>query len=581
MTIFALFSLAGSLISLCLACYVFYKNPRDKVNRLFSLVCLSIAYWGFAEFMIRRADSESIAYQWIRLNCLWPYTAALLFHFTLLFTQSRLVRNRVLFIALYGISTFFAVLDGGTNLVSSKAVKEYWGYTYDYVYKWPFWIGNSWAYITVLISLYLLIAYYFSVKDSGMKMKAKYMAIGFAIPAFSNVITEGLLRIIDVKMPEMTVISMAWLLIFVAYAINKYELFSVTAEMAIDNIIDNVPDIFMILNLKGIIVKTNSDILRISRFKEEEMLGRPINDFLHTPMYEYPGLKGKDRVIKKSIEFKSKLGGYLNLDVTASAIYGKRKKVVGFLVLGKDTTELNQAREKERRLLKDLERSNKDLEQFAYITSHDLQEPLRMVTSYLGLVERRYKEKLDADGREFIDFATGGAMRMQRMINDLLTYSRVTSKKAPFTDTDLRKALEKALMNLKVLIKEKEAEVTYDSLPVLRADEIQVIQLFQNLVNNAVKFSAGRTPRIHISAVRKDSNWNISVKDNGIGIAKNDLNRIFDIFTRIYGGREYEGTGIGLAVCKKIVENHGGEIWAQSVPGEGSVFSFTLPAAGD
>ena len=226
----------------------------------------------------------------------------------------------------------------------------------------------------------------------------------------------------------------------------------------------------------------------------------------------------------------------------------------------------------------ELERSNKELEQFAYIASHDLQEPLRMVTSYLQLLERRYKDQLDESADDFIGYAVDGAARMQRLIQDLLTYSRVSTRAKPIEPTNCADVLNHALANLKLAVEESGAAVTFDDLPTVAADATQLIQVFQNLIGNAIKFCHKDPPRIHVSAKRKGSNWLFSVCDNGIGIAPEHTERIFLIFQRLHTREEYPGTGIGLAVCKKIVERHDGRIWVESQPGEGSTFYFTIPA---
>jgi len=227
---------------------------------------------------------------------------------------------------------------------------------------------------------------------------------------------------------------------------------------------------------------------------------------------------------------------------------------------------------------KELVRSNEELQQFAYVASHDLQEPLRMVSSYTQLLARRYRGKLDKDADDFIGFAVDGVTRMQRLINDLLSYSRVGSRGRSFEPTDTDVVLGRALANLKLAIADNHASVTHDPLPRVKADERQLEQLFQNLVGNAIKYHGAEPPRVHVGANRNNGNWEFSIKDNGIGIDPQYNDRIFVIFQRLHSREEYEGTGIGLAVCKKIVERHGGRIWVQSEAGKGSDFRFTIPA---
>ena len=226
-----------------------------------------------------------------------------------------------------------------------------------------------------------------------------------------------------------------------------------------------------------------------------------------------------------------------------------------------------------------LEKSNERLQQFAYAASHDLREPLRMVTRYLQLLERRYGDELDGDAEEFIEFAVDGAERMKAMIEGLLTYSRVETRGESFEPVDLEAVLDDVLTDLGVQIDETDAAITVESLPTVTGDASQLRQLFQNLVDNAITYSGKQTPRLAISAMRDGDELIISVSDEGIGIEQEDADRVFEVFQRLHSQEEYDGTGIGLTLCKRIVERHGGEIWFESTPGDGSTFSFTLPPA--
>ena len=226
-----------------------------------------------------------------------------------------------------------------------------------------------------------------------------------------------------------------------------------------------------------------------------------------------------------------------------------------------------------------LEASNNELQSFAYVTSHDLQEPLRMITSYLQLLERRYGEALDDQAREFIGYAVDGARRLQRLIKDLLEYSRVGTRGKPFMPTDMERVFADAQANLTVAIADAGAKLGHDPLPTLEVDETQMVSLLQNLIGNALKYRApDRAPEIHLHVERTGMDWLFAVQDNGIGIDPQHFQRIFMVFQRLHARHEYEGTGIGLAVCKKIVERHGGRIWVDSITGSGSTFYFTLPA---
>lgn len=229
------------------------------------------------------------------------------------------------------------------------------------------------------------------------------------------------------------------------------------------------------------------------------------------------------------------------------------------------------------KMTNELRRSNAELQQFAYVASHDLQEPLHVIKGFLNLFEKRYKDKLDEKGREFISFTIDGAKRMQDLIRDLLEFSRVGHKGKEFKPTECSVILERALFNLKAAIEKSGAQVTYNNLPIIMADATQFTSLFQNLIGNAIKFHGAEAPRVHISAEREGVEWLFSVSDNGIGIDPKSIDRIFVVFHRLHTRSEYPGTGIGLALCKKIVEHHGGHIWVESELQKGSTFYFTLP----
>ncbi len=241
-------------------------------------------------------------------------------------------------------------------------------------------------------------------------------------------------------------------------------------------------------------------------------------------------------------------------------------------VIGEDRSEVARWREI-------ADARARELQQFAYVASHDLKEPLRMVSSYVQLLARRYRGKLDADADEFIAFAVDGANRMQSMITDLLSYSRVTTQGKPFEPTDMNAVFDRATANLQLAIEEFGAVVTRDDLPTICADGAQMVQLLQHLVGNAIKFRrSDERPEIHVAARQQGGEWIFSVSDNGMGIEPKDHERVFHIFQKLHGRGEYPGNGIGLAICRKIVERHGGRIWVESDLGRGSTFYFTLPA---
>jgi len=300
---------------------------------------------------------------------------------------------------------------------------------------------------------------------------------------------------------------------------------------------------------------------------------------------EKEGKAGESDLIGKAIETTGfrRDGSEFPLEISLATWSTPEKKF--FTMIARDITERvrsEQERARAEEALKqkaqELARSNSELEQFAYIVSHDLQEPLRMVRSYLQLLERRHKERLDEEARGFISYAVDGAARMRRLISDLLTYSRVTTHARPLTRTDCSHILDFALTDLKIAIEESDAVVTHDPLPTVAADETQLKQVFQNLISNGIKFHKENSrPEIHVGVEQQDEEWVFAVSDNGIGIDPQYFEQIFIIFQRLHSQEEYPGTGIGLALCKKIVERHGGRMWVESEAGQGSTFYFTIP----
>jgi light-regulated signal transduction histidine kinase (bacteriophytochrome) len=265
-------------------------------------------------------------------------------------------------------------------------------------------------------------------------------------------------------------------------------------------------------------------------------------------------------------------------------------QIAGAVASSQLYAQIKQAEEALQQQAKELARSNEELEQFAYVASHDLQEPLRMVTSYVQILAQDYEDRLDADADRYINYAVDGANRMKVLIDDLLEYSRVGSQGKPFEPTSCGDVMEQVVSDLEGAIKESQGSVTWEALPAVMADTTQLAQLLRNLVGNGIKFRSEAPPHVHVSAELArtaaglseapgdtSDQWLFSVRDNGIGIAPKYYERIFQMFQRLHRRSEYPGTGIGLAICQKIVERHGGRIWVESELGEGSTFFFTIP----
>jgi PAS domain S-box-containing protein len=363
----------------------------------------------------------------------------------------------------------------------------------------------------------------------------------------------------------------------------------------VDSLMDTVPDHIYFKDTRSRFLRINKSMANLFHLQSpDEAVGKTDFDFF-TPEHAQRAFDDEQQIIRTGESLIGREeketwpdGRVTWVSSTKEALRDRNGKIVGTFGISRDITERKRTEDALAEKARELQRSNTELEQFAYVASHDLQEPLRMVASYTQLLGRRYRAKLDKEADEFIGYAVEGATRMQVLINDLLAYSRVGTRGKPFAPTPCGDVLARTLANLKLAIEETGATVEAPpTLPVVMADSSQLTQLFQNLISNALKFRApGRQPRVRINVnphvtppdVRVwNAEWLFAVRDNGIGIDPKYFERIFVLFQRLHTREQYPGTGIGLAVCKKIVERHGGRIWVESTPGEGSTFYFTLP----
>jgi len=366
-------------------------------------------------------------------------------------------------------------------------------------------------------------------------------------------------------------------------------------EKRFRELIESLPQLFWTCRVEGPCDYLSKQWVDYTGIPEEEQLGYRWLEQLHP--------EDRDKTVSDWME-KVKTGGSFDIEfrirrndgiyhwfkTRAVPMRDSNGNIIKWFGSNTDFDEVIEAQEQLRAFSKELEqkvkeldnavidlkRSNQELEQFAYVASHDLQEPLRMISSYTQLLERRYKDQLDQDAKDFIFFAVDGANRMQHLINDLLDYSRVTTRGKPFIKLDLSSVLGHAIANLQKKIQETGAMIVNDDLPFVYGDEVQLVRVFQNLLDNAMKFRGADPPRINVSAKTLDEKIQISITDNGIGIDKAYSDRVFTIFQRLHTKIEYPGTGIGLAICKRTIERHGGKIWFESIPGNGTTFCFTL-----
>jgi PAS domain S-box-containing protein len=357
------------------------------------------------------------------------------------------------------------------------------------------------------------------------------------------------------------------------------------SEARYRGLLEAAPDAMVVVNVSGEIVLLNVQAETQFGYSRDELLGQKVKNIIPEGFAERliaDGTRSPSEAMAQQIgsgielSGRRKNGSVFPIEIMLSPLVSAEGILVTAAI--RDITERRKSEEHLVKTVWELKRSNDELQQFAYVSSHDLQEPLRMVSSYTQLLAKRYQGRLDSDADEFIAFAVDGCNRMQGLIQDLLAYSRAGTNGKELRDVSSEDALQKALENLRITIEQSGAIVTHDPLPAVTTDATQLTQVFQNLVGNAIKYHGADVPRVHVSASRNSRNERIfSVRDNGLGIDPQYFERIFILFQRLHGRDEFEGTGIGLAICKKILERLGGRIWVESQPEKGSTFFFALP----
>lgn len=362
---------------------------------------------------------------------------------------------------------------------------------------------------------------------------------------------------------------------------TQEDLISTTVSKSyVDNILKSMAETLMVIDTDGTIQRVNQAAISLLGYEHHELIGRSAGDLFEEGVDVLSLLKQSelnDVIRKVDTSIVTKDGRHVAVSLSGSVMRDEDGEIQGMVCVAQDITERKRTQEILERQTQELARSNSELEQFAWVASHDLQEPLRMVASYTQLLSKRYKGKLDADADEFIAFAVDGATRMRRLINALLELSRVGTRGKDFEATDCEAIYDRTLVNLQGLVEESGALVTHDRLPTVMGDVTQLGQLFQNLIANAIKFRGDEQLTVHVGAEQRNGHWEFCVRDNGIGIDPEYAERIFVVFQRLHGKGDRPGTGIGLSICKKIVELHGGRIWVKSQPDEGAAFYFTLP----
>lgn len=585
MILYTLVPLVSMIICLGIAASVYYSDRRNRINILFALFNLLVVYWIFtAEFMYNQylqAGNIREAENWSHIGFLKMFAIPLFVHFILAFTEKkRLLENRLIYLVLYAPAAFFSIIDLLTDLLTISK---------DNVFIERDWPANLafpaylvWSFLATLGLLVVLVRFSMKNKDEKKKNQTKLIFLGLFLGLLMGALSVILL-VLKIEFPKPGALIMTSCNVCIGYAIRTYDLFRIDPVKAMEYIVDTMPDSLILLHANGMIVEANNSLLRLTGYRTDEIVEKHVAMLFRD---EAIGRKLLDElwhvgeIIDRETQFRSRSGRTIDILLSCSVMKTKTGQRIGIVAIATDITKMKSAEKQLIDFNKRLVQSNRELEDFAYIASHDLREPLRKIRTFGDRLKSEYRESLDERGRDYLDRMQNAATRMSSLIEGLLNYSRIATTGNDFRETDLGRTVNDVLADLEVKIEETACAVDVGALPRVNADATQMRQLFQNLIGNALKFHKPDTPpRIRIyDATGSDKCFHsLVVEDNGIGIARKDFDAIFTMFHRLHGKHEFEGSGIGLSVCKKIVERHGGTISVESEIGTGTRFVIRLP----
>lgn len=579
MTIWSWIHFISFVIHLFLLGYIIGRGNKIFLNWLAAILMGCFALWAFGNSMMFNnfvtIESGNVILKIEAPGWIFFSSVYLLFIFE--FTgKQKLSRNPVVLFLLFLIPLVFylSYLAGGMVICCDKTYFGLTGRWLDTIWAKLFYLYYSSFFFT---GTYFLFDFFLHEKDSRKKNISLILMLTMLICFIAGTISSVILKIKREYTPLEADIYVLLFAAGVVYSMIKYEFLSITPTKAADLILNTMNDALILLDKDGRVIDANNAAFTIFECDKTR-----IEDCSHAlPDYLLEKIKNgiqKHRVIVNDEIVVTTPKNNKKILLLSASILQHKKQIIGYVCILKDVTELKLAKNELEETILKLFKSNKELEQFAYIVSHDLKEPLRMVSSYVQLLQKKYKDKLDSDANDYIYYAVDGAKRMNELIEGLLDYSRVLTKEMIFEEVDLKKIIDEVLINLKFKIEEKKAIIKIKSdLPIIKANKINIMRVFQNLIENGLKFCKDK-PILEIFSEKKDNYYLFGIKDNGIGINNENRDRIFEIFQRLHSRNEYEGAGIGLSICKKIIERHNGKIWVESEgEGKGSTFYFTIP----
>jgi len=570
------------LVLFALAAVIFIRQRDSRLARLFCLMITLVGVWfvGFAGMLASANAAHAFIWAKIALAAVAILPAAI-YDFTSTALRLSIKRGAVV-ATVWLIAIAFAVLivDGSSTI--ARVVRRPWGFYPVAGRLFPFFLVFFFGILVAQVFEYVI--EHRRTEDPERRARLRELIASFIIVYtasidFTPMFTSGvgwMHRPVG-YIPVIAFIAFAW------QSISRHRLRPITAARAAREILDTMADALFVLDADGRIRVTNDAARKLFGYTDVEIAGRSI-DILEPRDFEATISRTLRDMLRRGPQrdqervFRDKSGHEIDVAISVSPVHEEEIEE-GAVVIVRDIRERKRAVEELHELLRKLQQSNAELEDFAYVASHDLQEPLRKIQAFGDRLKTRYEAQLPPDAIDYLSRMQNAASRMQSLINDLLTFSRVTTKAQPFVPVDLNRVAGEVLHDLEGRIHDTRAEVIVGDLPTIDADPLQMRQLFQNLLSNALKFHRPETiPQVRISGTIDHAKAEVVIEDNGIGFDEKYADRIFTMFERLHGRGTYEGTGIGLAICRKIAVRHGGDVVARSAPGEGATFIVTLPA---
>ena len=569
------FLLLSSVVCLIIGILVYQLNRKERLNKLFTLTFLFASYWALTDFLMRNSVNTNEAYFWNKTSFLWPFSLALLFHFSLVFTKNRLLSHKVSYVVIYAPAVFLSILDLTTGLVSGPIISEFFGFTYSVPSNPLFYmIGNIWGVILGVLSLFVCLRYYYRIEEKANKDPIKLVTVGFAIPFIINIATTVIPPYFNIDIPPLGNISTMFVSIFVGYAIWKYYLFSLNPALAAENIIDIMPDSLILTDNQGYILRVNQSFVKLTSFSPKELNGKSLFNFFGDEQqgkFTLAELKKDKKLEIFEVAFRVKSGEIRIVEFAGSTVEGKQGQNLGFTCVIHDITEQKQMQEK---LIKTERLAS--VGEAATMVGHDLANPLQYIRNATYLVKGVIQH---AQPSSFVpDMAK--AQKMLEIIEESLAYADhivlelkdYTTDRAPLRgQADINVLIDESLRNMKIP-DEVAVKRQFTQVPLLRVDANQLKRVFQNLVENAVD-AMSQNGTLTITTREFDGSVEVEFKDTGKGIPDEIRTQLFKPFytTKI------KGMGIGLAICQKFVQAHNGTISVKSEKGRGSTFTVKLP----